>query len=236
MNFQEMNAKATVFQELQVIVQNKPQLIRTKQESIRKMELQIAELENNQTQQAYSLLNPKRYMNKYDCVAIQKEIDHLKQAVTAEQNALEELITLLPIEVVDVQMIQQEVQEIINQQQPALDRLATKVLQAQMNYFDLLQEYSDQYHQVGRFQRSISSFVIGKEEEKIRRDYGPRSERIIEIEVPRTRAGQPIGVPYKVEPVAPNFKLTGLYVDSRIIKGHKERITNVYGELSEELR
>ena len=236
MTYEKMIVKAKAYQELQAIVQKKPQLIREKQESIHKMELRIDELENNKTQDLRGLLNPKRYLNKYDHVAIQKEVDHLKQAITAEQNALDELKTLLPIEVVDVQKIQQEVQEIINQQQPMLDSLATKVLQAQEKYFELLQEYSDQYHLIERFRKNTSEFVINREKEKIRRDYGHRMEKVTEIEVPRNGLGQLSGLPYKMEPVTTHFKLIGLRPDLRIKEGHIKRITNHHGVILENVR
>lgn len=223
--------KAVLFQELQEIVRNKPALIGQKKRAIAEMEQQVVELEKVPQEQAYSILNPKRYLLKNDAVATQKEIEQLKHKINAESRALEELETLTPIEVVDVAAIQTEAQAIIVEQQPALDQLAKEVLKVQQQYFSMLEEYSAHFHNVKQFERDVQVFVQRQQDLEIQRDFGSSRLKVEFDETTKKTAHGYHGMPWRVKTVTAHFSLIGLYTDKRIGVGHKQRIVDFHGEI-----
>lgn len=111
MKYQEMMDRANLYKDLQQVMQNKPKLIAEKQVKIASLEQKIMELQSGQgaqsfKQQAYGLLNPKRYLSTVSLVEMQMRVNQLSLELEAEQSLLEKLETIHPIETVDLHAVQ----------------------------------------------------------------------------------------------------------------------------------
>lgn len=170
MTYQEMMEKAQSYKEFVEISQNKPRILKQKEQLIQQKQQRVFELEQMQKETSYSLMNPKRYLAKNNPVAIAEEIKRLQEEIQIEQQAIDQLEDLFAVEVVDVKKIESEIDGIMKEQQRIVNSLVPKILKAQKAYFDLLQQCMRIVDDSNRFTRSISSLVNTDYERVARRD------------------------------------------------------------------
>jgi len=170
MTYQDMMVKAQSYKEFVEISQNKPRILKQKEQLIQQKQQRVFELEQMQKETSYSLMNPKRYLAKYNPVAIAEEIKRLQEEIQIEQQAIDQLEDLFAVEVVDVKKIESEIDGIMKEQQRVVNSLVPKILKAQNEYFDLLQQCMRIVDDSNRFKRSISGVVNTDYERVARRD------------------------------------------------------------------
>lgn len=154
-----MMEKAQAYKEFVEISQNKPRIVKQKEQLIQQKEQRICDLEQMQKETSFSLMNPKRYLAKYNPVVIAEEIKQLHEEIQIEQQAIDQLEDLFAVEVVDVRKIESEINGIMNEQQQVVNLLAPKILKAQKEYFDLLHQCARIVDDSNRFTRTISRVV-----------------------------------------------------------------------------
>lgn len=165
-----MMEKAKSYKEFVEISQNKPRILKQKEQLIQQKQQRVFELEQMQKETSYSLMNPKRYLAKYNPVAIAEEIKRLQEEIQIEQQAIDQLEDLFAVEVVDVKKIESEIDGIMKEQQRVVNSLVPKILKAQNEYFDLLRQCMRIVDDSNRFKRSISGVVNTDYERVARRD------------------------------------------------------------------
>lgn len=215
MTYQEMMEKTQAYKEFVEISQNKPRILKQKELLIQQKEQRIYDLEQMQKEASFSLMNPKRYLAKYNPGVIAEEIKRLQEEIQIEQQGIDQLEDLFAVEVVDVKKIVSEINGIMKEQQQVVNSLAPKILKAQKEYFDLLQRCARIVDDSNKFTSTISHVVNSEYTKVATRD--------------SYRMSVPASTPLPMH-TPPQITLSeNVFMDERIRENHIEHIFSPMG-------
>lgn len=143
MTFEQLKSKATLFLEAIEMKEKRPKLIRESQQRINALKDEISKLENENTQEVMSEMNPKRFFfQKKEQVNINEIIYKKQLEIGMEEKKIINLENLKTKDFVDLEKVIVQSEAILDQQKKILDSKEDAILQAQEEYHRLIDEYN----------------------------------------------------------------------------------------------